>query len=162
MAFGPEWALAAEEPLSMPADAKDANVWSTFRSSIRVSENSIMSPKQTLPESTRLKRNRDFVRVRQKGRPFRCPYFILFACLSDEGIPARIGISASRRVGNAVDRNRAKRYYRELFRINRHRLRSGSDMLLSIRRPSTDASFEDLEHRFLQAIKYLRLLRSNP
>lgn len=121
-----------------------------------------MSPKQTLPASSRLKRNRDFARVRQKGRSFRCPYFILFALPNPEETPSRIGISASRRVGNAVERNQAKRRYRELFRINRHQLRAGSDLLLSIRKPSVTASFQELEHRFLQAIKYLRLLRPKP
>lgn len=118
-----------------------------------------MSPKQTLPESSRLKRNRDFVRVRQKGKPYRCPFFILFALPNTGDHLSRIGISASKRVGNAVARNRAKRQYRELFRINRHQLRSGSDLLLSIRKPSTKASFQELEQRFLQAIEYLRLMR---
>ena len=119
-----------------------------------------MSPKQTLSKSSRLKRNRDFVRVRQKGKPFRCPFFVLFSLPNTESLPARIGISASRRVGNAVTRNRAKRHYRELFRKNRHQLRPGSDLLLSIRKPSASASFQELEHSFLQAVSYLRLLRS--
>ena len=121
-----------------------------------------MSPKQTLPESSRLKRNRDFVRVRQKGKPFRCPYFILFSYPNTESLPARIGISASRRVGSAVTRNRAKRHYRELFRKIRHQIQPGSDLLLSIRKPSANASFQELDHRFLQAVRYLRLLRSKP
>jgi ribonuclease P protein component len=121
-----------------------------------------MSPKQTLPASSRLKRNRDFVRVRKRGKPYRCPYFILFALPETGDLPARIGISASKRVGNAVARNRAKRQYRELFRTNRHQLRVGSDLLLSIRKPSTTASFQELEHRFLQAMKYLRVIRPKP
>ena len=84
-----------------------------------------MSPNQTLPRSSRLKRNRDFVRVRRKGKPFRCPYFILFSSPNAKSLPARIGISASRRVGSAVTRNRAKRQYRELFRKIHHQIHPG-------------------------------------
>ena len=123
---------------------------------------SVMSPNQTLPGSSRLKRNRDFVRVRRKGKPFRCHYFTLFSSPNAKSLPARIGISASRRVGSAVTRNRAKRHYRELFRKIHHQIHPGSDLLLSIRKPSANASFQELEHRFLQAIRYLRLLRSKP
>ena len=122
-----------------------------------------MPPKQPFPAARRIKRNRDFVAIRNTGKPYRCPYFALYALARtdpiDVGNHPRIGISASRRVGNAVTRNRLKRRMRELFRRNQCRIRSDCDLLLSIRSPAANASFDELEQRFQQAIKYKRLLR---
>ncbi len=123
-----------------------------------------MTPRRTLRSSQRLKRNNDFIRVRKQGRTYRCPYFALFSTLNPEtgetnGPSARIGISASRRVGNAVARNRLKRRFRELFRQSQHEIRPEADIVVSIRYPANAAPFEDLESRFLQALRYNDLLR---
>lgn len=124
-----------------------------------------MTPKLILNASRRLKLNNDFVRTRKNGRVFRCPYFALFSTIRPEDGPrftsARIGISASKRVGNAVARNRLKRRYRELFRTHQYEIRPGSDIVLSIRYPSNKASLDDLERRFMQAIRYNGLLRTD-
>lgn len=120
-----------------------------------------MTPKLTLKATQRLKRNNDFIRTRRQGRTYRCQYFALFSALRPQGeaeIPsARIGISASKRVGNAVARNRLKRRFRELFRLRQHKIRPEADIVISIRFPSNRATLSDLEHRFDQAIQYNRL-----
>lgn len=67
------------------------------------------------------------------GAAARRRYFTLFA--RPNGLPlARLGIIASKRVASkAVDRNRAKRLVREVFRKLRHRLR-GVDLVVELRR----------------------------
>ncbi len=45
----------------------------------------------------------------------------------------RLGVVASRRVGGAVQRNRAKRLLREAWRLNRNRFEGGVDVILSAR-----------------------------
>tara|TARA_B110000037_G_C17052699_1_gene478443 strand:+ start:1023 stop:1319 length:297 start_codon:yes stop_codon:yes gene_type:complete len=69
----------------------------------------------------------------------------------------RIGISASRKVGNAVHRNLAKRRFREIFRKSQIAMTPMGDIMLSLRKPATKASYEELEQRFLHAIKYCGL-----
>jgi len=122
-----------------------------------------MTPKLTLRSTQRLKRNNDFIRVRKTGRSYRCPYFALFSAIRSENEPtlpsARIGISASIRVGNAVTRNRLKRSFRELFRLRQHQIRPEADIVISIRYPAQKASRSDLERRFEQAVRYNGLLR---
>lgn len=54
---------------------------------------------------------------------------------------ARLGVVASKRVGNAVERARAKRRLREVFRLNRHLLPPDfrADVVLVARRAVLDA-----------------------
>ena len=116
-----------------------------------------MTPKLTLKSGQRLKLNKDFVRTRKHGRTYRCPYFALFSTIhteeSGDRLWARIGISASKRVGNAVARNRLKRSFRVLFRLRQHEIRQEADIVISIRFPANRATLSELEHRFEQAIQ---------
>jgi len=112
-----------------------------------------------------LRRNADFLQIRSLGKPYRCQFFALFSRIrtcegADVSCP-RIGISAARRVGKAVVRNKIKRRFRELFRLHQHELRQGVDIVLSVRQPAGKAEYAELEQRFLHALKYKRLLRRN-
>lgn len=115
-----------------------------------------------LRPSSRLRRNADFLAIRSQGKPYRCPYFALFSHVraqeSADVLSPRIGISAARRVGNAVVRNRIKRQFREIFRLHQHELKPAVDIVLSLRQPAGRASYQELEQRFLHALKFKRLL----
>ncbi|MBD5780894.1 ribonuclease P protein component [Pelagicoccus sp. NFK12] len=114
---------------------------------------------------SRLRRNADFLQIRSHGKPYRCQYFALFSRIrAVEGTDVlcpRIGISAARRVGNAVTRNKIKRRFRELFRLHQHELRPEADIVLSLRQPAGKASYQELEQRFLHALKFKKLLKRN-
>ena len=62
----------------------------------------------------------------------------------------RLGVIASRRVGNAVKRNRGKRLVRELFRINESSLPSDCELVVILRSSFDRYSFEELETRYLR------------
>ena len=59
---------------------------------------------------------------------------------------ARLGVAATRKLGGAVVRNRAKRLSRELFR--RHKPDAGVDVVVVPRREFLDADFPSLEHDY--------------
>jgi len=65
------------------------------------------------------------------------------------GIP-RLGVAATRKIGAAVIRNRAKRLARELFR--RHKIDAGLDVIIVPRREMVDVPFATLEADYLAAL----------
>lgn len=73
----------------------------------------------TFDKSGRLRKRSDFTVVAARGRKLYLPDFIIIRSASELSWP-RIGITVSRKVGNAVCRNRIKRLIREFFRNNRN------------------------------------------
>ena len=68
-----------------------------------------------------------------------------------EAGPARLGIAATRKMGAAVERNRAKRLVRELFRHNKPA--AALDVVVVPRREMLDASFDRIEAEFRRSCK---------
>ena len=63
--------------------------------------------------------------------------------LPNDGAAARLGVAATRKIGSSVDRNRAKRLAREVFR--RYKMAAGLDIVIVPRREMLDAPFISLE-----------------
>lgn len=65
---------------------------------------------------------------------------------------ARLGLSVSRKVGNAVTRNTVRRRLREVFYEARPTIKVGLDLVLSARQASAQASYEGLQAEFAKAL----------
>ena len=82
----------------------------------------------------RLTSRTDFQRLFASGRRISGRNLNLWFCVGpDSSAPARLGLSVSAKVGNAVRRNRLKRLTREAFRLNRAHLKLGSDLVAALR-----------------------------
>jgi ribonuclease P protein component len=90
-----------------------------------------------------LRKGADFRRAYERRRSASDPWVIVYAC--PNGLPyLRLGLSVSRKVGPAVRRNRLRRLYREAFRLTRHLMPTGLDLVLIPRRPD-DPPLEELK-----------------
>ncbi len=78
-------------------------------------------------------RRADFHRVTSDGRRLQTRYFLVFRLGRSDEWPARLGITVTRKVGNAVRRNRIKRLVREWFRGREEELKS-CDLVVIARR----------------------------
>jgi ribonuclease P protein component len=75
-------------------------------------------PSQTLPPARRIRRRGEFQHVFDAGRRAHGRYLTVIAAPAT-GSSSRLGIVASKKLGGAVVRNRAKRLIRQVFRTNR-------------------------------------------
>ena len=81
----------------------------------------------TLSKEERLLKRAQFVRLSGIGKSFRTRHFI--AAIADgDAKTNRIGITASKKVGNAIQRNRIKRIVREYFRHRKESLSGNRDI----------------------------------
>lgn len=71
----------------------------------------------TLPKAARILVRREFLALQRKGRRRHTPHFVVITAKRPSG-RSRLGITATRRFGNAVMRNLMKRRLREFFRLH--------------------------------------------
>lgn len=82
----------------------------------------------------RLSRSGDFDRVFRQGRSYAARELVLYVFPGGEAGRSRLGLSVSRKVGGAVERNRVKRVLREAFARESDRLPPGTDAVIVARR----------------------------
>ncbi|MES1204311.1 MAG: ribonuclease P protein component [Pseudomonadota bacterium] len=108
-----------------------------------------LTPRLGFPARRRLRKRRDFLAVQGKGRRFGGRNFLFFARRrSDSGTSsvaagARFGITVTRKVGNAVTRNRIKRIVREGCRRLADQFPAHLDVVIVARAAATSATSGD-------------------
>jgi ribonuclease P protein component len=105
----------------------------------------------------RLTRRADFERVRGEGQAHGTPWFVVVAARRDGG-PPRVGVAAGRRVGSAVQRNRAKRLLREGIRPLVASIAPGWDILLMARDAVLEASLTQITATLDQVLRKLTVI----
>lgn len=102
-----------------------------------------------LTRAERLLKRHDFLRVRRQGRRFSTANLVV-TWVSGSVSGPRLGVTASKRVGNAVKRNRAKRLIREVFRRNKMRVPGHTDVVVIAKPSLPSARYEQVEAEFVK------------
>lgn len=101
------------------------------------------------PKQYRLLRRSEFQRVYEQGQRRSASLCTIF--YRPNGLAqTRLGITVPRRLGTAVLRNRIKRRVREIFRLHRHELPGGWDIVLNPRPAAATAAYRFLERELLR------------
>lgn len=101
----------------------------------------VVAVSQAFARSGRLRRRADFIAVQEQGRRVSGRFYLLLARRQDPPgqKEPRFGITVSRKVGGAVERNRVKRWVRESYRRLRSLAPAATDLVV-IARPSATGS----------------------
>ncbi len=113
-----------------------------------------------LPKRHRLRHSADLRRLRQEGRTWRHPLAILIVQANDKDL-SRFAFMASRRVGKAVARNKAKRLLRESIRRHIGEIEIGWDCLIIARSKTPEAQFNQVETAVLGLLDRANLLTNS-
>jgi len=109
---------------------------------------------QRLPKSERLLRRSEFLRVQNHGRKLHTDAFLVFALPTGQA-RARIGVTVSKKVGNAVQRNRVKRLLREVYRRNKSAMPERLDVVFVAKQKAAGLPYAAVEEQFRTACRQL-------
>jgi len=99
-----------------------------------------------LAKTFRMTKKSNFTKVFEGGRSYTSRHAVIYIF---KGHSFKYGFIASKKTGNAVKRNRAKRLLREAVRLNMDKIKTECQMILIARRGINNASFQEVEKSVL-------------
>ena len=100
----------------------------------------------------RLRHRADFIAAASGLKSSSAGFVLQTKSRRDPG-PSRVGFTVSRKVGNAVERNRVRRRLREIVRLHGGWMQGGHDYVLVGRRAALTLAFERLKRDFEEAVR---------
>lgn len=113
-----------------------------------------------LPRSQRVKNGGDFARARAQGQRFVSGCLIANVLPRPAGLPSRVGVITSKKIGNAVVRSRARRLLRESFRLHQNDWDRPLDLVLIARASIVDMKYAEVERDFLQVLQKAKVVKT--
>jgi ribonuclease P protein component len=113
-----------------------------------------------------LRSREQFRAVYERGSKFHTPFFSVFILATEED-SSRFGITATRKLGNAVVRNRCKRRLREIVKRDASQIAGISavrccDIVINVKQSTIDAAFSELSEAFSGTLKQYFHSLDNP
>ncbi len=106
-----------------------------------------------MQKELRLRKREDFSKVYRTGKSVANYQFVLYYREQSVRPAFRLGISASKKLGNAVVRNRLRRTVKEIWRLNQDRILPNYDYVVIIRKAAVDMDYQQMEKSMLHVLK---------
>jgi ribonuclease P protein component len=101
---------------------------------------------------TTLKKNKEYRNVYSRGKSFADRYLVIYFLANNLEF-CRFGFTVSKKVGNAVTRNRIRRLLKEACRLNNNVFSGGFDLVLVARRSIVSLEYVQVEESLLKLLK---------
>lgn len=111
-----------------------------------------------LQRQYRLAKREDFSKVYRLGKSAANSQFVVYAMTNSRTEKIRVGVSASKKLGGAVVRNRLRRMIKEIVRHHVDRLVPGHDLIVIVRKPAVGLAYKEMEKSLLHAMKRVSML----
>ena len=109
-------------------------------------------------ETEGLKKDSDFRNVYKRGNSYANKYLVMYT-LENNLTTSRIGISVSKKVGNAVVRNKTRRRIKEAYRLNiDEHIKKGYDVVFIARVNIKDVDYEAVEKAIIHLAKKTKMI----
>lgn len=106
----------------------------------------------------RVKKNKDFQEAFKKGKSFANRQFVVYSLKKPEQEHFRIGLSVSKKIGNAVTRNQIKRYIRQAFHEMENEINNQFDYIIIARKPVVEMDFHEIKKSLTHVLKLSKVL----
>ena len=111
-----------------------------------------------MKKSFRVKREKDFKEIFQYGTSFANRKFVVYQ-LENQQNHFRVGLSVSKKLGNAVTRNQIKRRIRHILLSVRERLADNVDFVVIARKGVEGLDYAEMEKNLLHVLKLSKIYR---
>ncbi|MDQ0297628.1 ribonuclease P protein component [Salibacterium salarium] len=109
----------------------------------------------------KIKKNHEFSRVFEKGKSSANRQFVIYVLNKPEQSHFRAGLTVSKKMGNAVTRNRIKRLLREVIREMSDQLQEGKDYIVIARKPVTQMNYEEIKKSMKHVMNVAGVLKKH-
>lgn len=106
-----------------------------------------------------IKKNIDFKKVYNHKKSKANAFLVIYKMKNDYDY-SRLGISVSKKVGNAIIRNKIRRRLKEIFRLNEHKIKQRYDIIVIVRVRAKNITYWDLEKNFTYLLQKSNLIKS--
>ncbi|KKB44164.1 ribonuclease P protein component [Bacillus thermotolerans] len=114
-----------------------------------------------MKKTFRIKKDSEFQSVFKGGKSFANRQFVVYVRKNELNVPFRIGLSVSKKIGNAVTRNRVKRRIRQSFTELKENILPGHDLIIIARKPAADMNGNEVKKSLIHVLKRAKLLNKS-
>jgi ribonuclease P protein component len=112
-----------------------------------------------MKKELRIKKSKEFQEAFKNGKSFANRQFVVYVLKKVDQDYFRIGLSVSKKLGNAVTRNQIKRYIRQTMLELKDEVQTGNDYVIIARKPVAEMGMHEVKKSLEHVLKVARVLK---